>query len=444
MALSDFVSVTVSLSSANVTREGFGVPLILAYDLPVGFNTGTTRSYSSDAGLVADFPSASSPTANAAAKIFAQDPCPPLIKVGGGALPPTQEFSLVPTGSVVTGQVWNFLLDGQLVTFTVGGTQTIAAVVAGLVAAAEALSLEVTVANVSSTSLTITANSAGAFHAVSVTPAQSTTLAVSQIHTDPGVATDLNAIFAYDNSWYALDTLFNSKACVVAADGWVETNKRLYVAQTQDTAVINVSEGSDSTSVAAALKASDATRTALIWKEATDDFADAAWLGAVLPLTPGSETWAFKQLVDVQTDPLSETQHLNAKQKYCNTYETISGVNITSELGATSGNEYIDVVRFIDSIIASIQEDILAALASNPKIPFTDQGASVIQGIILADLKAGENAGGFAKGSSSVIVPLIANVSSGNVAARNLAPVTFSATLAGAIQAMQIAGTVVE
>ena len=51
--------------------------------------------------------------------------------------------------------------------------------------------------------------------------------------------------------------------------------------------------------------------------------------------------------------------------------------------------------------------------------------------------------GGFAPKSSSVIVPLIANVTSGNKTARNLAPVTFSATLAGAIQATTITGTVV-
>src|SRR5579859_2606418 len=190
MALSDIVSVVVSLSSAQVTRQGFGVPLILAYDAPVGFAARTTRSYTSDAGLAADFPGADSPTAKAAAKIFAQNPCPPLVKVGIGSLPPTQVFTVTPQGPFTTGTVYSFTFDGQLVTFTMGATQTLAACCTGLAAAGEALTLspDASFDGSSGTHVAITAVAAGDFHALEITPAQSLTMSGAQTQADPGVA----------------------------------------------------------------------------------------------------------------------------------------------------------------------------------------------------------------------------------------------------------------
>ena len=452
MALSDIVSLTVSLSSANVTRAGFGVPLILAYDLPAGFAAGTTRSYTSAAAVTLDFPGTGvwkSPTAAAAGKIFAQNPCPPLIKIGGGSLKPTQVFTLTPSAPFTTGTVWSLTVDGQTASYTQGGTATLAAACTGIAAAINALTLSPTAtggaSGSSGTHVVFTATNPGDFHAMAVTPAQSVALGLAQTQADPGVGTDLAAINLNDGAWYALCTLFNSALCVAAADTWVEANKKLYVAQTSDTNVVNVSLGSDTSSIAYTLKNSTATRTALLFKQATDDFGDAAWLGAVLPLTAGTETWAFKTLVNVQADALTETQHTNALAKYANTYETIAGINITSNNAVTSGNEYIDVVRMIDNIVANIQEDILSALAGSSKIPMTDQGIAVIQGIILSDLQAFERllpAAGLVPGSSEVIVPKASAVSSANKIARNLAPVTFSAELAGAIQSTQISGVV--
>lgn len=439
MALSDIVSITISTESVLVEQAGFGTPLILANDCPGGF-TERVRTYTSLAGLVTDGFATTDATYLIAAKIFSQNPRPPRVMVGRCALKPTQRWALTPIAA--NSHVYSLEVDGTTVTFTSDSSGTVAEAIAGLKAAIDALSLGLTTTD-QTTYLRVVANTAGAFF--SLKSPETDYLKIAQDHADPGVGTDLAAIALENNTWYGICSAHNSKAYIDAVSDYAEANKKLYVAQSQDSDVINLSDGSDtggSQTIAGLLKADSKYRTALIYHPTTNAFADAALLGRCLPLDPGSETWKFKTLAGVSTTVLTATQRTNALAKRCNVYNTVAGVAITEE-GKVSGNEWIDVIRFRDWIEARIGEEVFAALAASNKIPFTDEGVAVITGLVRAVLDQGVAVGGLSADPAPVVsAPLVANVSATNKALRNLPDVKFDATLAGAIHAVAITGTI--
>lgn len=444
MALSDIVNINISTEVARVERQGFGMPLVLAADAPVGF-TERVRFYTDMTGATVDFPSGA--THDTLEVIFEQDPKIPQVAVGRLANKPTQRWAITPVAANST--TYAMLVNGNLISITSDGSATVTEIIAALKTAIDALSLGITVSD-QTTFMRIVATAAGASYQIEVLNTQ--LLGCAQDQADPGYSADLDAILVEDSSWYLILNPFNSKAIVLVIAAWAEANGKLFLAATQDSAVINVAAGSDDPttgSVAAVAKGSAYFRTALIYHPANGAYADGGWAGVCLPLDPGSETWAMKTLAGVNVTKLTSTQHTNAINKFCNTYETYAGINVTGignqtlgGMGRVSGNEFIDVIRFRDWLEANMQADVFAAKAKAKKIPFTDGGISVIEGILLADLKAGEAVGGLVPGSSVVIVPTAASISPSDKAARKLTGITFDAELAGAIQATSANGSV--
>lgn len=440
MALSDIVTITISTASAIIERAGFGVPMILAADCPGGF-TERVRFYTSLAGVVADFATTTA-TYKMAAKVFGQDPKPPRIAVGRLANKPTQSWTITPTVSDST--IYAMTIDGVEYSITSDSSASATEICDALRTAISASG----VTEGGTTTLTLTASAAGATHQVWVKDPSRLSLIQDTPDVSGGIATELAAIALEDSTWYAILCPFNSKVIVKAIAAWAESNHKLYLAQTQDSDVVtsslatDVSAGTTNGSVAYGLKASAYYRTALLYSADNWNFADGAWAGKVLPLDPGSETWMYKTLAGVTASTLTATQRTNVLAKYANCYETIAGVNIT-ETGKVSGNEYIDVIRFRDWLEARLGEEIFAALARSKKVPFTNDGIAMIEGIIRAQLKAGVEVGGLAADPApKVTSPKASEVSAGDKASRTLTGVKFDAVLAGAIHATTISGTI--
>jgi hypothetical protein len=136
MALSDFVSVQISLSALPLSRPGFGTPLLLAADAPAGF-TERVRTYNEADELLDDGFAADGPTYLMAVAVCSQNPRPPKFKVGRLALVPTQKFTVTPTA--VNSATYRMTVDGQAVEFTADSSATAAEIVTGLKAAIAAL-----------------------------------------------------------------------------------------------------------------------------------------------------------------------------------------------------------------------------------------------------------------------------------------------------------------
>lgn len=256
-------------------------------------------------------------------------------------------------------------------------------------------------------------------------------------------ATDLDAINNENDQWYALIATERTQATVKAIADWIESHIKIFGTASSDPRIINIAPGSDTSSIAAVLNMAGYVRTFVMYhQDAENDYPEAAWFGKVLPLEPGSETWKFKTLNGISYSNLNTTQSNYALGKKANTYEFVGGVGITAN-GTMAQGEYIDIIRGVDWLRARIQEYVYSVLVRNPKVPYTDSGIAVIQAEVLRALKLGIDNDFLSDSPVPVVtVPAAANVPPTDKANRILRNVKFQATLAGAIHAVVIRGTV--
>lgn len=257
------------------------------------------------------------------------------------------------------------------------------------------------------------------------------------------VTTDLDNINNLNLDWYAIVLTDRTVATVKAVALWTETMPFIFGTASNDTNIINQPLGTDTTSIAAFFQQLGYARSFVLYNEdAPTEFAEAAWFGKVLPLTPGSETWKFKTLSGVSASNLTDTQSDFALAKNCNTYTYIGGVSITQN-GTMAVGEYIDTVRGIDWLKSTITNNVYTLLVNSPKVPYTDSGITSVQAEVQRALTLGVNNNFLSNNPAPVVtVPLAANVAPVDKTNRVLNNVTFTATLAGAIQAVNITGTV--
>ena len=444
-SLSDHVVLSITQDSVGLTRAGFGVAGILSVNAAWAERS---RTYSDLAGVAADF-AATSPEYLAAQALLSQSPHPSSLKILRAVGKPT----LVYTCGVVNiknSHTYQIRVVGEGVTtttveFTSDASALNDEIVAGIVAQLELVAgknftAAVVVGAGDTDTFTVTGDAAGDWFSLEVLDV--TDLKVSMTHAEPAttLATDLDAIVLEDDEWYALYTLYNSEAYVLAAAAWVESQMKIYVADTNETnAIILAAGGSD---LLQDLDTANRARTAGIYHGDPSEMIGAAWLGRCLPLDPGSETWKFKTLAGISADQLTATHRTNLLAKDANGYYDVAGVSMTFE-GTTSDGDYIDVQRGLDWLTDDMTKAVFGALAGANKIPYTDAGVAVIENEVRGSLKRAIGRGILAGDPEPVItVPLVADVASVDKTARLLPDVKWSATLAGAIHKVNISGVV--
>ncbi len=281
---------------------------------------------------------------------------------------------------------------------------------------------------------------------ISVTPsimvAQNGIIQAPLVAANP-VATDLDLINNTNDSWYALITTSRDIQTVKDVAAWAESRIKLFGTASSDPAIINVQAGTDVSSIAAYFNQLGYVRTFVMYHQDADfDYPEAAWFGRVLPLEPGSETWAFKTLASISYSNLTTTQVNNALGKSANIYTYVGGVGITQN-GTVAGAEYIDIIRGVDWLRSRIQEYVFALLVNNDKIAYTNAGITTVQAEVMRALALGVSNNFLSDDPAPVVtVPRAENVSPTDKANRILRNVKFQATLAGAIHAIVIRGTV--
>lgn len=438
MALSNHVSLTISQDTLGVTRAGFGVPMILSANASFPERI---RFYNDLAGLVSDGFATDSPEYLAARAMLSQQPHPERIAVGRAANKPTQVYTLS-VATVRNSYAYTVAVKGEGVTattasFTSDASATDGEIVVGLVAAINAVTGNNYIAAGAASPFTVTGDAAGEWFSLSVNPAD---LSIAQTHADPGIAADLTAISLENDDWYMLCTLYNSNAYVLAGAAYIEAVKKMYLPDVNESAAITTAVGNSDT--LDDLGTLNYARTAGMYHQEPAAMAAAGWMGRVLPLDPGSETWKFKTIAGLAPTTLTATQRTNLVNRAANFYQTVAGVSITQE-GTTSDGDFIDVQRFIDWLEDDMTKSVFEALAGANKIPYTDAGVAIIEARVRGSLRRGINRGGLAEDPAPVVtVPLVASVASGDRALRLLPDVKFSATLAGAIHKVIITGVV--
>ena len=443
MPLSDIANVTISLQTGGLSQTGFGTGMILGYSMTGWVER--SRTYSSIAGVAADF-AATTPEYKAANAYFAQIPHPEQLIIGRGTLKPTMIFKLT-VASVVNSQKYSVVLNGTQYDVTSDASATndeiIILLQAALAAPATAAGFTAAIGGAGpSTYLTLTGNAVGNW--ASIYPTDPALLTLLQTTTNPGIATDLDAIVVENDQWYALITLYNSSACVLAAAAWTESKTKLFGVQVCDSECATVAAGI-ATDISKALQTAAYFRTFDVYHPDNGQFIDAAMFGRLLPYVPGSETWRGKTLGGISamstngSYKLTETWRANLIAKNAGYYYTIAGRNITAE-GKVAAGEWIDTIRGRDRLQARIQEAVALVVLNSDKVPYTDSGIGKIDNAIRGCLRLSVG-DGFLTDAYTVSVPTAASQALVDKAARILRGYSFIAPIAGAIHLTYITGT---
>lgn len=267
----------------------------------------------------------------------------------------------------------------------------------------------------------------------------------------PAVA--LAAIIAENPDFYAFDCGSRAEADLLATALAAESLDRLFLAQSSDAAILAATAGN----VAEDLKGFAYTRTGLLYHATDTAHAAFSWLSAKLAADPDTTAtiWAYETLAGITVDTLTDTQHTNCVDQYCNTYETFKGVGATGQGILADGNR-IDSLIAKDWFKARVEEGIaqllLDASSQHTKIPYTQAGLWQIAQVLInvagrgrpkeeTPAGPGGGIGHFAYRASGEIidinVPNIADVDPADITARE-ATISGTVTLSGAIESVTI------
>lgn len=434
--LSDIVTINIALATAAVKQPGFGIPLVADYHTRFSERL---RFYSDLDGMVSDGFVAADAAYKAASACFAQTPQPKLVAVGRRALAPTSKVEITPVASdssIYAIEFTDHAGASGTASITSDGSATVAEICTALKTAIDALSLSLTVVD-GTTKVTVT-ETAGAGKWFGCKARNLALLLVQQTHLNPGIETDLAAIKLVDSTWYGVGMTTSSIAEVTALGVWVEANKKQCLQDSQDSDII----GSGTSDIASVLKTATEYRTSIEYHNDSRVFAAFALFGAVYPNDPGSITFKFRQCASVPAVPLTATHLVNLRAKNANSFVDMGGVTISLE-GKSAAGEFCDVIRDRDWFESRMQTRIYSALLNSKKVPYTDNGISLIAGLIRAQMVEGVTSGFLAESPDWIVtVPKAADISANDKASRSLTGLKFSATIAGAVHAVTVTGTI--
>lgn len=437
MALNDLARVVISTEGPALTQVGFGTLLIAAQFAGIFGASELVRTYTSLTAAVSDGFATTHPVYKALARAFSQKVRPAQVKVGRRALFDTQtvKFGVV---AAQNSTVYAFTMTRNGVsvniTYTSDSSALVSEIVAGLAAAVEASTLAAAVAATSADANTTCQIVEGTPGQITYYSNWTSNLTFADVTTDPGIATDLAAIRAYDSDWYGLGLDHDCLAVSKQASIYIETLNAMYFATVSDTDAMN---SGVSTDLGAFLKGTSTGRTMVFYD--MNDTGAYLGIGAAaerFPFDPGQPsaggTWHGKTVVGVTADPLSDTQKANLRAKNYNTYvTTASRAHILD--GKVAGGEFGDVVRGLDWFKIRSEEGVAGVILNNQKVPYTDRGISMLKTAVDAVGATGERNELFTPGTYSSSAPKNSEVLSADRKARKLTGLTGTAQLAGAI-----------
>jgi hypothetical protein len=229
------------------------------------------------------------------------------------------------------------------------------------------------------------------------------------------------------------------------ASAWAEaqTKPRMFIAQDSDVQMI---ASTPSSGIAYHAKALSLKRTLCMYHPTDSEVMDWALSCYFFADSPDrtSSIMAYRTLSGVTVQSYSGAEINNAKNNRVTLYTDFRGAGAVWQPRMADNNPP-DLRLLADWLEARVSEAVAQVLvnASNrgSKIPYTDAGFTSFTAVTMRVLGIGEQLQHLEAGSSAVIMPKRADISSGDVAARHLA-YTFGARPAGAVETVAITGTV--
>ena len=208
------------------------------------------------------------------------------------------------------------------------------------------------------------------------------------------VADDLDDIQEADPNWYFLTVesdLRDDVPIVTAISDWAEARVKIPIIESNDA---DMKTPTNTTNVAAVLKATDRERTAIMYHEEIDEYPAIALAAVistfVLDEDESAYTPAFKQLRGITRNNIGSAA-LQAVTGFipklgqnktaghlATTYVDIGGQNHTQFGSVMSQNTFIDEIHFGDWLKARTEEEMFAILLNNKRVPFDDRGMAIL------------------------------------------------------------------
>ena len=445
-SLENIINVQITRQTSVPTRVGFGTGAFLSN--MASFQT-RTKEYSNLAEVQNDA-AAGADTLAAATAYFGQQLAPTKLTAIKMAKDTNQLDQILFDAELVTDNVITTVIDGgtPIVTnFDTDNDTTMANLAAAIEADAAVGSatppilpsqINVAYADFLAHTIEVTVTGGASQPTATITTTQYPD-AVDTISGTLGKAVDEN------NNWYGLGIWSRDDTDITETSNWVQgqgaNNPKLYFAQSDNADIIDPTQDGD---LASDLQNRTNFRTSLWWHALDAEYLEMGLMGGQLPTDAGSITWAYKQISGVTVDDLTDSQKNAAHGKAANTYDTVASVNITEE-GKVSDSpfEWIDVIRGVDWIQANMAADLFELLLTSPKLPYDTNGIGQVKSIVANRLRLAQEQGILSLDSPPVVrVPDIGDVSAADKANRVLNDVEFEGVLAGAIQKINVQGTV--
>lgn len=249
-------------------------------------------------------------------------------------------------------------------------------------------------------------------------------------------------------SFYGIHlTSFKNAEDVRAAISWTEANEKIFAFEYTDIDACPVQNFSyyrsfgEFSGLADGYPANE--------QPVENQYAALAIMAKCFGYDPGTETWNLKETATIVPSKLSTAQKKSLADTNINRFLRYAGTNCF--IGGTMlSGEWIDVIRFRDWLKNEIQIRVFNAIKANRKVPFTDGGIGLIEGIMNATLKNGQDIGGISPTEYdaddnpiygyTVTVPRASDLTEAERKSRKLTGCKWSARLAGAIHAVEISG----
>ena len=258
-------------------------------------------------------------------------------------------------------------------------------------------------------------------------PSRIAMVGVEYIDDPTTLTTALNDLVQTHNDWYFLLCDQQEDAVITALSGWIDTQKKLYFAST------------DNLNLAASLESEN---TVIMYHDDPTQYPAEGWVGRCAPELPGSITWKFKTINGVSAANIKAGELAQLHEDGGNSYIRKLGVLQTSE-GLTTSGEYIDVIRSQHFIEARLVEQVMNLFINSGKVPYDNSGIAMVVAACESVMKQATDQGIIARdddgnGLWTVTAPRREDIPASDIAARKLDGVVIEATLAGGIHSATI------
>lgn len=386
MTYRNLTNINISLQTASLTRQGFGVPLFASSHR---YFPERVRSYTSLQEASQDLPTTSN-AYKAVQGYFSVSPSPSVVKIGRR----DADLTLTVASGATSASLVVFATDGTAthsVTVNVTGQVSNTAVASAIAAAIEADPNvgPLVVASASTNTVSIDVASASVDFWVK---SLSSNLSESYASTETPVEL-ITAISDEDDDYYFFSCEDHSETFVLAAAAAIESRLKLYFTSVQDSNTLMPYVAGSSTSIAGKIADAGYDRTKVFFHhQANSVFPETTHVAANAPFLAGSVVWANIRLpLPVSQNPATgkaltstekgylEAMNVSYLERSVGTGVTLQGSNLRNNKVASG--EWIENIRGRDSMTVDLDAEYLILLTSRrgSKIPYTDEGVALLK-----------------------------------------------------------------